>query len=111
MEIKNEYIIPTKENPVFRVVNAYEGYTVNDFGTYKDWSIKNDKRWATGETTAPNLPDAMQALFAHIRMNDWKQKASYVIEMIDGSCDKFGDVIYIPVYKITMKQAKKYKLI
>ena len=111
MEIKNEYIIPTKENPVFRVVNAYEGYIVNDYLTYKEWSIKNDKRWMTGETTSPNLPGAMEALFDHIKSNPDKVKAKYVVEMIDGSCDKFGDVIYIPVYKITMKQAKKYKLI
>lgn len=109
--MENEYIIPTKENPVFQVVNAYEGYIVNDYLTYKEWSIKNNERWVVGETTATNLPDAMQALFAHIRMNDWKQKASYVIEMIDGSCDKFGDPVYTKVYKITMKQAKKFRLI
>lgn len=111
MKANSEYIIPTKENPVFQVLNTYEGYVVNDYNTYKGWSIKNDERWAVGETTAPNLPDAMQALFAHIQSNPDKQKAVYVIEMIDGAYDKYGDPIRVPVYKISMRQAKRFKLI
>ena len=102
-----DYITPTKESPVFHIINTFEGYIVNDFHTYKDWCVGN----SIGETTATNLPDAMQALFAHIQMNNWKEKASYVIEMIDGTVDKWGDPIYTKVYSLSMKQAKKFGLI
>lgn len=111
MKTNNEYIIPTKENPVFQVLNMYEGYIVNDHNTYKDWSIKNENAWVVGETTATTLPGAMQALFSHIESNPDKERAKYVIEMIDGTCDKYGGPIRVPVYKISMRQAKKFKLI
>lgn len=29
MKTNSEYITPTKENPVFQVLNTYEGYIVN----------------------------------------------------------------------------------
>lgn len=107
----NQYITPTKEHPVFRIMNTYEGYIVNDYQTYKGWEIKTDARWTVGETSATNLPDAMQVLFEHIQNNSDKVEAKYAIEMIDGTTDKCGDPIYKMVYKISMKQAKQFKLI
>ena len=101
------YITPTKERPVFQATNTYEGYILNDFQTYKDWSIVN----MVGETTATTLPGAMQALFTHIQSKSWMMKATFVIEMIDGSVDKYGDPIRAKVYQISMRQAKKFGLI
>lgn len=108
---ENKYITPTKECPIFRIMNTYEGYIVNDYLTYKNWEIKTEEHWTVGETSATSLPDAMQALFEHIRNNPDKVKAKYVIEMLDGTADKWGDPIYVTVYKISMTQAKKFKVI
>lgn len=107
----SDYITPTKENPVFQIVNTYEGYIVNDYHTYKDWQVKNEQQWKIGETSATNLPDAMQVLFAHIQSNPDKKKAKYLIEMVDGTCDRYGNPVYTPVYKFSMKQAKQFKII
>jgi hypothetical protein len=109
--MESEYIQPTKEYPIFQIINTYEGYIVNDYLTYKNWEVKNSERWTVGETSATNLPDAMQALFEHIKNNSDKVKAKYIIEMIDGTADKYGDPIHTPVYKISMKQAKRFRLI
>jgi hypothetical protein len=109
--MEQEYITPTKKCPIFQIINTYEGYIVNDYHTYKDWEIKTVERWAVGETSAINLPDAMQALFEHIQNNSDKVKAKYVIEMIDGTTDEWGDPIHTTVFKFSMKQAKKFKVI
>ncbi len=104
-------ITPSKEQPIFQVINTYEGYIVNDHLLYKDWEIRNNEKWNVGEITATSLPDAMDALFYHIKHNPEKKSAKYVIEMIDGSCDSNGNPIRITIYKITMKQALKFKLL
>jgi hypothetical protein len=109
--MENKYIIPTKENPVFRVINTYEGYIVNDCPLYKGWQVKNEQSWVCGETSATSLPGAMEALFKHIQNNPDKEAAKYTIEMIDGTVDKWGEPVYQIVYKISMKQAKKFKII
>lgn len=109
--MEKEYITPTKENPVFRVINTYEGYIVNDCHTYKMWNIKNDTCNMVGETSATSLPGAMEALFKHIQNNPDKEAAKYTVEIIDGTVDKRGEPVYRTVYKISMKQAKKFKVI
>ncbi|GHV18131.1 hypothetical protein FACS1894169_14380 [Bacteroidia bacterium] len=109
--MEKEYITPTKNNPVFIVINTYEGYIVNDYCMYKDWQIKTDNCHTVGETTEITLHGAMGKLFEHIQDNTDKESAKYAIEMIDGTVDRFGDVVHKTVYKITMKEAKKFKII
>ncbi|OJV76773.1 MAG: hypothetical protein BGO34_16990 [Bacteroidia bacterium 44-10] len=105
--MEKEYITPTKESPVFQVTNTYEGYIVNDFQTYKDWSVGD----CVGETTALSLPEAMGRMFAHIKDRPWMKLASFRVEMLDGTTDKWGDPIRTKVFSISMKQAKKFGLI
>lgn len=102
-----EYIALTKESPVFQVINTYEGYIVNDFHTYKDWRAGN----CVGETTALSLPEAMERMFAHIKDRPWMKLASFRVEMLDGTTDKWGEPSRIKVYQISTRQMKRFGLI
>ena len=107
-----DYINPTKENPVFVAENSYSGYIVNEY-LYKGWEVKNEQQWICGETTALHLTDAISETHKHIQAfgNSINKDAKFVIFMIDGSVDKFGEPIRTKCYSISMKDAKKFKLI
>lgn len=111
-----DYIIPTKKNPVFTAV-------CNDFGyieesIYKMWNIRivgvENPTNACGCTFACNYMDAVQNLHEWIKENREYVKGlsniTFRIEAVDGSVDKWGDVIYKTVYSITAAKAKKYLL-
>lgn len=106
-----KYITPTKENPVFVAQNMYSGYFIDS--AYKNWSVKNAEKWVTGETTSTNLPDAIQAVFDHIKENAeyLSPETKIQVDMIDGSYDKWGDPIRVKCYSISVKQAKKFRII
>lgn len=89
----------------------YSGYYINSY--YKEWEVKNDMCWICGETTSTNLTEAIQILHKHIfESKEYiKNNTKFDIYMIDGKIDRFGHPIRIKCYSISMKQAKKYKLI
>lgn len=110
--MENEYIIPTKENPVFTCTNNYWGYT--ECYTWKGWRIMNEEGGSIGgDTWSVRLDLAISSLFDYIKENreDIPEESKFEIEMIDGRVDKWGDPIRTKVYSISMKQAKKFKLI
>lgn len=104
------YITPTKERPVFQVWNTYTGYVVTDCCSYKEWEIKSNTCHAVGETTAIDLPGAMEELFSHIRLNPGMIKSAFTIEMLDGTADRNGDTKRTRVFTLSMRQARKYGL-
>jgi len=61
---EHEYIIPTKERPVFKALCSDFGYI--ERGIYKDWNIVSDKYNCVGSTFALNLTDAITALHQYI---------------------------------------------
>ena len=109
--VVEKYITPTKENPVFVAQNMFTGYCMR--GCYKDWEVRNEKRWISGETTALTLLDAIQRTYEFINEHNEfiNESTKFEIYMIDGSIDKFGDPIRIKCYSISMKQAKKFRII
>lgn len=106
-----EYITPSKEKPVFVAQNMYSGYYIDS--PYKDWEVRNKERWVVGETTSLNLIGAIKAVFDHIKENaqDLSPETKFQIDMIDGSYDKYGDPIRVKCYSISVKQAKKFRLL
>lgn len=106
-----KYITPTKDHPVFVAQNMYSGDFIDS--VYKDWEVKNAEKWVTGETTSTNLPDAIQAVFDHIKENAeyLSPETKIQVDMIDGSYDKWGDPIRVKCYSISVKQAKKFRII
>jgi len=106
-----KYITPTKENPVFTGQNMYTGEFIPS--AYKGWEVKNDKQWIIGDTMALSFTDAIEQIHEYIKENHEYNppNTKFQIEMIDGSVNKYGDPIRVPVYKISMRQAKRFKLI
>ena len=108
-----DYIIPTKQSPVF---TAY----CEDFGTieasiYKDWNIKKvDVCSMVGSTFALHYHDAVINLHEWIKENaDYVKglkKINFVISEVDGSMNGWGEVKYKPVYSINPIKARKYLL-
>lgn len=107
----NDYIIPTKEHPVFVAQNMYSGYFIDS--EWKDWQVKNDEKWCVGETTSMNLLGAIRAVYDHIKENTeyLSPETKFQIDMIDGSYDKYGDPVRVKCYSISVKQAKKFRII
>ena len=108
--MEKNYITPTKQRPVFQVWNTYAGYVVTDYRTYMEWEIKSDACHVVGETTAIDLPGAMEALFSHIKLNFGMTKSAFVIEMLDGTMDKNGEPKRARIFTISMSQALEYGL-
>jgi len=106
-----DYITPTKDNPVFISQNMYSGYIIDS--EYKDWESKNEQYWVCGETTALTLTDAIEAIHKHIQncKEYINPDTKFDVYMLDGTCDKYGEPIRTKCYSISMKQAKKFKLI
>lgn len=109
-----DYIIPTKKNPVFIAVCTDFGYI--ETGMYKNWNIKKEGIInQVGDTFACDYAYAIQ------RIHEWiKEDPAYIkslgnkivfrIECVDGTLDRFNDVIYKTVYFLTATKAKKYLL-
>ena len=108
--MEKNYITPTKQRPVFQVWNTYAGYVVTDYRTYMEWEIKSDICHVVGETTAIDLPGAMEALFSHIKLNLGMTKSAFAIEMLDGTMDKYGEPKRNRIFTISMSQALEYGL-
>ena len=108
--MEKNYITPTKQRPVFQVWNTYAGYVVTDCRTYMEWEIKSDAGPVVGETTAIDLPGAMEALFSHIKLNFGMTKSAFAIEMLDGTMDKNGAPKRTRIFTISMSQALEYGL-
>ena len=104
------YITPTKERPIFKCHNDYFGYIEQDF--YKDFEIKNEQVWIIGSTFATSLTDAIVRCHDFIKEHpETNPKSKFIIEMVDGSINKYGDVINKKCYSISMKQAKEFHII
>lgn len=101
-----DYIIPTKNRPVFTAHCDYFG-RIDGVITYKDWTIGD----IGGDTFATSFKDAVNYLHEWIEENKWcieeYPKCKFIIEMIDGSLDKRRDIIYKNVYTISASKAKK----
>ncbi len=109
------FITPTKQRPVFQAWNTYSGYVVNP-GVWKEWEFRReDGHLVGGETTATSLAGAIEALFKYIQAQKrWlNDEQKFEIYMIDGTPDpnNQGSAKLIPCYKISIRQAKKYKVI
>ena len=109
-----DYIIPTKKNPVFTAVCTDFGYIEKRM--YKNWRIfKEGIINQNGDTFALTYFDAVRYLHEWVQEHDTYvrecKNVKFRIEMIDGSLDRFGDVIYQEVYCITASKAKKVQLV
>ena len=104
------YITPTIHHPVFQVWNTHAGYVVTDLCNYNEWEIKSDTCHAVGETTAIDLPGAMEALFSHIRLNPGMTESVFTVEMLDGTTGRNGEPKRTRVFSLSMRQARKYGL-
>ena len=107
-----DYITPTNENPVFTCTNSYYGYM--ETGVWKQWRISHPEGgFIGGDTFAMNYADAIRYLLDYIRENgdSLNSNSRFDIEMITGALDKHNDPIRVKVYSLSMKQAKKFKLI
>ena len=106
-----DYITPTVKEPVYQIINTYTGETITGL-RFKDWKIKSEYGTISGITSARDLKEAIVILLDYIRENsDYLSKSSFVIEMINGSVDKHGEPEIVKCYSISMRQAKKYRLI
>jgi hypothetical protein len=110
-DMKNEYITPTVECPVFVAQNSYSGYVITSI--YKRWESINERYEVCGDTTALNLTDAIVAVHNHIReCGEYINKgAKFEVYMIDGTCNGQGEPIRVKCYSVTMREAKKYRII
>ncbi|MFV0330168.1 MAG: hypothetical protein ACK5KL_10185 [Dysgonomonas sp.] len=108
--MNKEYIIPSKEDPIFRAYCSDFGYIEHDF--YKHWEVKTDEHWVIGSTFAIDLTDAIVRLHEFIKSYEYSNsKTKYKIVMFCGELDKYGDSKETKVYSITQSNAKKYRLI
>jgi len=106
-----DYIIPTKQYPVFKATCTAFGYI--ETGMYKQWNIKNETTNLVGDTFALNFMDAVRMLHEWIKENEeyvvnYNHKCRFLIEIMDGNVDKFGDPIEREVYSIDWYKVKKY---
>lgn len=109
--MKQEYITPTKNRPIFKCYNDYFGYIEEMI--YKQWQIKDEKRWIIGHTFALNLTDAINKLHEYIKDNKdhIETNSKFTIVLMDGTINKYGEIKEIKCYSISMKQAKQFKLL
>lgn len=111
--MESNYCTPSKQYPVFTA-------TCEDFGTieesiYKMWNIKKEGVInQVGTTFALNYVDAINNLHEWIKENaDYVKRLkniNFVINAIDGSLNKWGEVVETKVYSINSSKAKKYLL-
>ena len=104
-----DYIIPTKESPVFVAVCSYFGYLYR--GMYKMNKVRN----SVCDTWAVNYMDAVNELHEAIKANPhWVNEnpdCNFTIYAMDGSWeDRHDQAKLVKVYEISAKKAKKYIL-
>lgn len=111
MNMENKYITPSSKNPVYQIYNTYSGYDIST-GLYKQWEIKKDEVWMTGDTCATTLTDAIRILHDHIITNIYEihPNSTFHIEMLNGEIVN-REISRIKCYSISMKQAVKFGLI
>lgn len=107
--MKNEYITPTTESPIFISTNMYTGEVI--CGGYKEWELKAGEYLIGGYVTALNLTEAIRLTHEFIKEHDLNKDTKFEITMIDGTTDKYGDPVRVKCYSITMREAKKYRII
>jgi hypothetical protein len=110
MKSSNNYLTPTKQNPVFRAECDYTGF-IEEGTQWKDYVVTTENNMVTASTFAVNFTNGISELHQWIMDHPWLlktyPKAKYHLYMIDGSLDKWGDVNYKKVYTITTSRAKQ----
>lgn len=110
MEANQDYITPTKHEPIFKAYCTAFGYI--ELGIYKDWYVKS--AGVVGSTFALTFESAVNMLHAWIKDHkDFVKKETnckFVIYAMDGRVDKRGDAVEESVYSIGVEKAKKYLL-
>lgn len=101
-----DYIIPTKQNPVFQATCDYFGSI--ELPMYKNALIGN----TTTATFALDYIESVARLHEWLKENEWlmkeNPKATYEIFSMDGSVDKYGEIVRFRVYSISTWKAKKF---
>lgn len=104
--MSNEFIIPTKSNPIFKAECDYFGYI--ETNVYKDALMRNN----TTSVFEISFMDSVNELHKWIKENEYilneYPKCKFNIYAVDGSCDKFGEYVMKKVYTISATKAKKY---
>lgn len=105
------FITPTKENPVFVVQNMYSGTCMD--GGYKEWEIKTDNHVDGGLTASLTLAGAIEAAheYVHDNYQYCNQDVRIEVQMIDGTLDRYGDPKRIKAYSISFREAKRFRII
>lgn len=102
------YIQPTKQNPVFQVICQYSGFTITE-NTWKMWATKTQDGILCGDTSAIRLSEAMEVLFNYIKENTHLENSNkFIIEMIDGSLNKYGEAKRTKCFTYSVAQAKRH---
>ena len=100
--MNDEFIIPTKANPVFKAECDYFGYI--ETGVYKDALMSN----TTTSVFEISFMGAVNELHKWIKENEYilneYPKCKFNIYAVDGCNDKFGDYIMKKVYTISVKK-------
>jgi hypothetical protein len=110
---KNTRVRPTPTNPVFTCYCSDYGIMENDFNFFPGWEVHEGEFWMSGDVWHDDLTYAIVDLHRHIRVyGGSSSKTFFIISMVDGSIDTHhNDINRIPCYKISMKDAKKFKII
>lgn len=108
----NKFITPTKESPVFRVMDMYTGFTITEV-SYKCWMMDTHRGKLGGETSAIDLLYAIEIVHNYFKENyeNMNKGRRVAIEMVDGSLDKYGEAQYTKCYTLSFAQAKKFNII
>lgn len=106
-----DYCIPTKQYPVFRATCTAFGSI--ETGLYKMWNVKTEEYNMVGDTFACNFTDAVNFLHEWLKENkedvdQLNHKTRFYITIIDGSINKYQEVIEREVYSIDWFKVKKY---
>jgi hypothetical protein len=130
--VKNVYIINNKKmektvknrlenenkgkmyRPILRVSNDWFGYI--ERSTYKDVTLEDDRGLTTITPYAYKLSEALSELMEYVNSEDGNwifdeyPKSRFVIEVVDGTLNKFGDINYKRLMSIRLTDLKKYEL-
>ena len=105
-EVIEEFIIPTKKAPVFAAWCTAFGNL--ETGVYKNASVNNCSYDVFGTTFIKAVNDLHQWITENEYVVTENPKCSFIIEIIDGTLDKYGeDAKRTKVYSISAAKAKK----
>jgi hypothetical protein len=109
MKTEEEYIRPTKDNPVFVASCDYFGYI--EESTWKDYLVETSRGDSVGRTFALHYKQAVNRLHEWIQENPEVlasyPKCKFDILLVDGTYDKFDSAIQKKVYTISATKAKQ----